>query len=244
MLLRPIDTRIKIHIRMMTLISEASGDTVFRNFYFVQTKSGADRALWLGMFGKYGFVHTQEDDPVWHDVMPRKPCGQSVTIEQVPDLVYAINALDPGDRLTIPHLGHLVCMEICEAAARRLKARGAYLELAETDEVIDPTALTDLLLRMKKLLDKGRGRALTAARMKTGVKIGRRKIPLGGKRLAEALKLFPSPEWSVPRLAEHFGMDRMTFLRRIQEATGTQSKSRAQDELAAGNWPPKRKLTR
>ncbi|WP_044561309.1 hypothetical protein [Azospirillum sp. B4] len=181
----------------------------------------------------------QFDDPVYSHVMPRKPRGGAVTIEQMPELVEATRSLEAGERLTIPHAGHLIGVPVREAVAAALIRTGATMELLVEKTVLDGADLE----AGAALIRRQRGRALTDARAKAGLPTGRPRVKLTGKSLAEALRLFPDPDWSTSRIAAHVGLDRSTMLRRIEEATGTMSKGRAAQEAAAGNWPPKRRLT-
>ncbi|WP_044558908.1 hypothetical protein [Azospirillum sp. B4] len=212
---------------------------VFRVSYYVVTKAGTDKTLWLDMLRKSGAAVDQWDDPIYSDVMPRKPRGGQVGIEQLPDLTEAIRSLGSGERLTIPHAGHLIGAPVWEVVAAALVRAAAEMELLVEKTVLDGTDLE----AGAALIRRQRGRALTDARAKAGLPTGRPRVKLTGKSLAEALRLFPDPAWSTSRIATHLGLDRMTMLRRIEEATGTMSKARAAQEASADNWPPKRRLT-
>lgn len=211
-----------------------------RIWYYVVSKSGADREQWLDMFAKKGLDRSDDLAPVYSDIKPRKPHGGPITIEQVSDLREALRATGRGECLTIPHFGHLISAAIWEAVAGDISAKGAVLESIADEMVLDGADIE----AGKRLLKSRGARTLTDARRRTRVKMGRPKKALTGKRLEEAIMLFPSPEWTSGSLATKFGLGRMTFLRRIEDATGTMSKERAQEESAADNWPPKRKLTR
>ncbi|MEA1673310.1 hypothetical protein [Nitrospirillum sp. BR 11163] len=155
--------------------------------------------------------------------MPREPRGGQVTIEQMPELGKAIRSLGAGERLTIPHAGHLIGAPVWGAVAAALIRAGARMELLVEKVVLDQIDLE----AGAALMRRQRGRALTDARAKAGLPTGRPRVKLTGKSLAEALRLFPEPDWSTARIAAHVGLDRSTMLRRIEEATGTMSKGRA-----------------
>lgn len=213
---------------------------MIRVWYYIVSRSGADRQQWLDLFTKNGLGPIDEFTPIYHDTKPRKPTGGTVSFEQLPSLKLALASLGIGERLTIPHFGHLVSPCIWRVVAGKLVEKGAEMESLADSGVFDGTD-QDAGLRLMKFRA---GRSLTDARVHARVKTGRPRRGLAGKRLEEALRLFIAPEWSADRISKHFGMGRMTLLRRIEETTGTMSKGEAMDLNDEGNWPPKRKLTR
>lgn len=207
--------------------------------YKVLTRNGSDRATWDGMLRAVGCkVDDAQFDPTYSDVMPKKPVGGSITLDLLPKLAAVLNGLRVGQTLVIPDFGHLCSEQVWKAVADRLQAKGSLLECAKTRQVFDGSDLA----RGNTLNKQERGRRLTPARLKSKVKSGRTKHVLVGQKLERAIALFPDPDWPVPRIAAEVGLERMTFLRRMEEATGTMSKDKARELLLEGNWPPRRKL--
>lgn len=76
-------------------------------------------------------------------------------------------------------------------------------------------------------------------------KRNRKKHRLQGDKMDRALEMMADPSYSWQDITDLLGIgSMMTVKRRIKEATGTYDRTVAMRERAAGNWPPKRKLTR
>ncbi len=210
---------------------------VFRRGYFLVSRTGTDCLPWVDVLEDGGVDTTTENPPLYWDPKPRKPRGGPVTIEAMPELMKALGELGRGECLTIPHFGHLASAEVWLAVADELVIKGATLESLWDEAVLDGTDIRAGL----NLLKRHSGRGLADPRGRARVKMGRPRKTLSDAELKEALRLFPDPDWSTDRLAKHFGLGRMTFLRRIEEATGTMSKGEALELREAGNWPSKEK---
>lgn len=213
---------------------------------FTHKKNGLDRPIWLGMLRDYGCEVDAPDAAIYCGVMPRKPASGPVTLEMMSWVSNALRkvrsarALGNIGCIVVPHFGHFGSREVWAAAAEKLVELGGLVIDVSAHKELDGRDVT----AGDALLKRSRARVASAGQKLSGSRTGRKKIPLGGKRLDEALALFPNPDWTIGDLVKKFGFsNNMTFLRRIEDATGTQSKGLARYLADRGEWPPTRKLS-
>lgn len=222
--------------------------SVFLVAYFVVTRNGQDKPYWLDMLRKKGCMVDAEDDAVYSDTMPRKPRGGDISLKQLPDLDACIRSVGKGERLVVPSFGHFINETIWREIAAKLVAKAAAVQQAENGDCLGmagPDAIEVGAAMLKAALKRQRGRALTPARLKAGIKGGRKKQRLIGDKLDRALAMVVDQSLTWQEIADAVGMgSKITLQRRIKEVTGTYDRERAMDEAAKGNWPPKRKITR
>ena len=208
---------------------------------------GLSDAHWRGILRKFGCAVDDTDDPVFRDMIPRKVRGQDIGPESLPSLLTAAKYAARCQALVVPNFGHFVSQKVFREVAAWMLAAGVAVKGVEDGAVVlrtqdDIEAGCELV---RAALNKGKGRMLADARKALGTKTGPQKT-LAGKRREQALMMFAQPaDWpSVNAIATHFEVSRSTVIRAVDDAAGTQSREVARDLLAAGKWPPKRKVTR
>ncbi len=215
--------------------------------FFLVRDDGRSDAHWRGILRKDGCSVDGPDDPVFRDLMPGKVRGQDIGLAQLPSLISAVKYAALCKCLVVPNFGHFVSQTVFREAFTWAVGAGLTIRAVEggavTLDVLEDVEKGCELV--KAAINKGKGLRLAESRKALGTKTGPHKMLLGARRDQALMMCAQTDEWpSLQAIADHLGVSRSTVARALDDAAGTQSRQVARDLLAAGKWPPKRKVAR
>lgn len=204
------------------------------------TQHGASLERCKDVLRSRGYPVDEEDDPIYI-AEPETKRKRELRLTTMAKLDAAVSSVLPGGMLGVPSMMAFGSPIVWFEACAKLAAKGCKIEDAESGKILDPAKGEDVATgaaMLQRAVNRRKGQSMTEKRVAAGIAGGRAKLKLSGARLSEALTLFVDLEWSVPAMADHFGMSTSTFLRRIQDETGIASRAVAIRLHREGGWPP------
>lgn len=210
--------------------------------WFTASKNGSDIPMWRERIATCGVDVSDEHSPVYFDRTPRKPRGEAVSFDMLPELGAAIRALRVArglglDRgIVVPNFGHFADEAVWKTAWPKIEELGGFVICAETRQEV--RSLDDGL----HLMRQKRGRTTADRKRKARLAVGRPTKKMAPNKRADAIRFFGDRDWTIPAICAHCDIKPLTLRRRMLEWTGTDSKIEAVMLADEGRWPPKRKM--